>query len=260
MELEEIKRRIDLLDSTKNKIRVASYNPLCYTKTGERAYMDNNLNPFIDASCRREPDLENRFPSITAICRKNKFAPNLKEGDIVVYITNKWKYLKDERANNKLVAVLQVIKKCSSHQVAADWYKERDESVPSNCFVDGNNPFPFTMTGGLFKDKNKDLKYYERQYLKISITDPIEKERYENATLRSWDGYYRDIATNKKSKNYYPDFLITEKLIDCLDEPITIEADDFKKHFDRVANSRLPFQIDKEHLYELAGLMFSQAK
>jgi hypothetical protein len=46
-----------------------------------------NYPPFIDASCRREPDLESRYPSITALCREGHFAPHLHEGDVVAYMT-----------------------------------------------------------------------------------------------------------------------------------------------------------------------------
>ena len=240
MDITEIIKRIDLLDLAKNKIRVVSYNPLCYTKTGVIAYSKNNLKPFVDASCRREPDLENQYPSITAICRKNKFAPHLNKGDIVIYITNKGKYLNDEKKNYRLVAILIVIDKCSSHQDAAGWYKEKNIPLPSNCFVQDNPPFPFAMTGGLFKNRNKDLQYFENAYLKI--TDEVVKDKYEKIALRSWDFYYKNIVKD------YPDFIITEKLIDCLDNPITIQTIDFKKYFGRDKNSRLPFPLAKNQL------------
>lgn len=238
MKLVEIENRIDLLDLQKNRIRVVSYNPLCYTKTGVIAYTKYDLKPFVDASCRREPDLENQYPSITAICRKNKFAPHLNKGDIVIYITNKGKYLKDERENYRLVAVLQVIEKCGSHETAADWYKENNIPLPSNCFVQDNSPFPFAMTCGLFKNRDKDLEYFENAYLKI--TDEVAKDKYEKIALRRWDAYYKSIVKD------YPDFIITEKLIDCLDNPIMIRPEDFKKYFGRDKNSRLPFSLNKK--------------
>jgi len=45
---------------------VVTYRPLESTATGRRVKTDP---PFADGSCRREPDLESKFPSITALCR-----------------------------------------------------------------------------------------------------------------------------------------------------------------------------------------------
>lgn len=123
----------------KINIRVASFNPLCYSKTGILG-CNTGLKPFIDASCRREPDLENEYPSISAICRKGKFAPHLDKGNIIVYITNKGRYLADDDASYKLVAILEVIEKCENHQIGANWYQNRNLSLPSNCFVPDNLP------------------------------------------------------------------------------------------------------------------------
>ncbi len=54
-----------------------------------KAISDYNFPPFIAGSCRREPDFENDFPSITSLCRQEKFAPLLFPNDVVVYITVK---------------------------------------------------------------------------------------------------------------------------------------------------------------------------
>jgi len=78
------------------KIRLVTYIPLCYSMYGMKAIEEYGLKPFIDASCRREPDFESNFPSITALCRKNKLAPQLKVGDIVVYLTKPGKYKSSE--------------------------------------------------------------------------------------------------------------------------------------------------------------------
>ena len=45
-------------------IRLNSFRPLCMTDIGLRAVNDFDCPPFIDASCRREPDFESEFPSI----------------------------------------------------------------------------------------------------------------------------------------------------------------------------------------------------
>ena len=73
-------------------IRLNSFHPLCEKEIGQNAIKEFNFPPFIDASCRREPDFENANPSITALCRQDLFAPNLYPNDIVVYITVRGKW------------------------------------------------------------------------------------------------------------------------------------------------------------------------
>ncbi len=60
-----------------------TYEPLVFTGAGRKAWKNYGFPPFIDSSCRREPDFESEYPSITALYRKDKFAPKRKEGDIV---------------------------------------------------------------------------------------------------------------------------------------------------------------------------------
>src|SRR5690242_3801853 len=76
-------------------IRLNSFHPLCETGIGRRAIQTGNFPPFIDASWRREPDLEHDHPSITCLCRQEEFAPHLQPNDIVVYITVKGKWFED---------------------------------------------------------------------------------------------------------------------------------------------------------------------
>src|SRR5256885_16284632 len=66
-------------------IYLAKYNPLCRTVNESKPAHPSNVPPFVDGSCRREPDLESACPSISALCRCGLFAPNLQRGDIVVY-------------------------------------------------------------------------------------------------------------------------------------------------------------------------------
>src|SRR5437879_479234 len=56
---------------------LATYHPLAQTSCGRQAIREHALLPFIDGSCRREPDFESRFPSITATCRGRNCAPRL---------------------------------------------------------------------------------------------------------------------------------------------------------------------------------------
>lgn len=60
---------------TFGKIKLNSFRPLCSTQLELEAIEKYKLPPFIDASCRREPDFQNPLPSISALCRQVSFAP-----------------------------------------------------------------------------------------------------------------------------------------------------------------------------------------
>lgn len=120
---------------------LVTYHPLC--GNGRIPEFDP---PFVDGSIRREPDLELRHPSISALCRKGKFAPKLGIGDCVIYMTVKGKYPGDVEAGWRLVAALEVIRRFESHEEAASWFKANDARLPSNCMVAGNPPIPLERT------------------------------------------------------------------------------------------------------------------
>src|SRR2546423_15125523 len=71
---------------------INTYHPLCENSSGKAAARRFDHPPFVDASCRREPDFESLRPSITALCRGEKFAPRLKVGDVVIYLTVRGRY------------------------------------------------------------------------------------------------------------------------------------------------------------------------
>lgn len=48
------------------KFRLNSYTPLCINKMGCIAIEKYDFPPYIDSSCRREPDFQNKYPSISA--------------------------------------------------------------------------------------------------------------------------------------------------------------------------------------------------
>src|SRR5918912_1952239 len=92
-----------------------SYKALCYFKQGREAIKKFGLPPFIDASCRREPDLQSQFPSITALCRIEKFVPRLHERDSIVYITVKGAYKPERTPHWRLTAILKVFHRLEFH-------------------------------------------------------------------------------------------------------------------------------------------------
>lgn len=125
---------------------VNEFRPLAQTPAGRNAIGKHNLTPFIDASCRREPDLESAFPSITALCREGYFAPRLEVGDVVAYMTGNFVFPPNAPRSRRLVAVLRIKHSWSTHQEAAAWYREQGLPLPGNCIVRGSEPLPLDYT------------------------------------------------------------------------------------------------------------------
>jgi hypothetical protein len=111
-----------------------SYRPLNERKRGREIAEEFGLPPYIDHSIRREPDFENKFPSITSLCRAGKFAPRLIKKDRIAYVTTKSKGVR------RLVALLEVIRIFENHRAAADSYGKTN--LPSNCMVPENPAEP----------------------------------------------------------------------------------------------------------------------
>src|SRR3954447_26918162 len=95
---------------------LVTFHPLTESQAGVRAVKRFALPPYIDASCRREPDLAHDMPAITALCRGRQFAPRLREGDRAIYMTVRglWDPSLDEKCW-KLVGALHVLTQTPSH-------------------------------------------------------------------------------------------------------------------------------------------------
>jgi hypothetical protein len=100
------------------------------------------LSHLLDGSCRREPDPQNEYRTISALCRARMFAPRLRVGDGVAYITKIGNYGEDVRPHWRLTALLRVDHLFTTHAHAADWYRAKGLPVPRNCIVPGNPPVP----------------------------------------------------------------------------------------------------------------------
>jgi hypothetical protein len=148
------------------RIFLVTYHPLVSRRAGREAIAaDADLPPFIDSSCRREPDFQSQWPSITALCRGKLFAPRLELDDVVVYLARKGHYADpDGHARcHRLTAVLRVWKRFETHAEAARWYGDRGKKPPSNCMVPGNRPVPISQTGRTWKSLDQwDAAYAER--------------------------------------------------------------------------------------------------
>ncbi len=217
---------------------LATYRPLVNTKAGREAIKQYGLPPFIDGSCRREPDFQSRFPSITATCRAGNFAPRLRVGDHVAYLTVKRRYLGSSQAGWCLVAVLRVIQRFPSHEQAARWYAQQNEPLPSNCLVDRNPPRPFEMTNG---DPPPRIKKRLAEHHDVG------------RALKLWDASYQ------LRIKAWPVFLATQVEYMELDRPGRISVPDMLQIFGRVPSTLNPPEITNGQLHGVVSLASAQA-
>lgn len=193
---------------------LVTYKPLCVNKKGKEVAKKYHLPLFIDLSIRREPDLESEYPSITCVCRDGLFAPRVKEGDVITYITTRSKYLENERVWH-LVAVLRAINIFKTHEEAKLFYQAKRLSLPSNCIVPENPPLPVSQTA-----------------IPTSRALRVEQE------------YQRRCGKNGT-------FVICKTLYKELDNPPKISYDDMIKIFGKVPHTRNPPPIKFDYLKEI---------
>lgn len=131
------------------------FEPLSRSSLGRAAIAQYQLAPFLDGSCRREPDFESEFPSITSLCRAGHFAPRLIEGDVVAYTTPNFSYPPRTPCARRLVAVLRVLESwrvvtkgngMEAHAQAEEWYRQQGLGVPSNCMTSEFGRRPLHLT------------------------------------------------------------------------------------------------------------------
>lgn len=226
--------------STFGTIKLNSFRPLCSTLLGIEAIKKYKLPPFIDGSCRREPDFENQFPSITALCRKSKFAPHLRKDDIIVYMTVGGKF-PPHKYGHHLVAILQVVEIYRTHQLGQNAYLKDGLLTPSNCMVTGNPPFDFDKTFGNFK-KNPQLKTFlsrsQKQQLQIGRT-----------LIKAWDSSY--LATSLS----WSCFVKTNSIYLNIDNPILILRSDLCNIFSKLPGTQTPKILTNKQFIELVKLI-----
>ena len=208
---------------------LVTYRPLAVSNIGRNAAREHGLPPFVDGSCRREPDLQSSFPSISALCRTHVFAPRLSTGDEVVYITVLSNFGESGiEPHYRLVAHLAVTDVSDNHEEAASWYRARCIPVPSNCMITGSKPVPYEHTNG------RNDKGYRGQ--------PAE------AKLRWWDGEYR--SRSRKTGT----LVHCKRLHLSLYNPGRIYRQDMKDIFGRVPGTRNPPALPIEQVRALVAL------
>ena len=183
-----------------------SYHPLVESLRGKSAIEEFEIPPYVDYSCRREPDFESEYPSITALCRKSKFAPRLSQSDVVVYITVKSRYPGHSVRHRRLTAIFKIIERFESHQLASEWYQDRGLNLPRNCIVKGNPPLDLNRT-----------------------SNPHNYDRVEK-----WDAVYRQRSRENGV------FLICKPLFLELCDPPVLTDDKLREIFDRIPGTQNP--------------------
>lgn len=163
-----------------------SYYPINCTKYGKKALKSfPALHPLEDGSIRREPDLKSQYPGVSGLCRPRSMSDiGLKEGDIIIYKTNKTHYL---------TAILRAVKKLDSHEEAKEWYENKNIVVPSNCILEPHLPIKKTHARDYLKKVGKSLK-----------GDKILE--------KNWDESYQIRASNSKSSYFF----ITESIFNAV--------------------------------------------
>jgi hypothetical protein len=204
---------------------LVKFRPLASTSFGRQAACRFGLPLFIDGSCRREPDLQSRYPSICSICRGGLFAPHLQAGDTIVYLTVR-RHFGTPRKHRRLAAILKVVKRCESHSDAARWYRARSLPLPSNCIVRGNPPERLAHTMGAPAACACGAR-----------------------TLAAWDSRYRQRARD------WPVFLICRGWTEVRSPPIVDDrtARKILRSSKRV-QQRLPLTLAPEELREFKTL------
>ena len=207
-----------------------TYRPICSNKYGREAVNKYKIPPYVDRSCRREPDFESEFPPITSICRVDKFAPRLDKGSKIIYLTVKDSYEENLPSHYKLVAALEVIEKFESHTVAAEWYNKKGLKIPNNCLIADNPPMSIDKTYGGTKKEIQRFNKYPEKYLSM------------------WDEEYWERVSR------YPVFIITKKDYLELNNPKIIYPDDLIKIFGRIPRTQNPPEITESEYKSLCSL------
>ncbi len=197
-----------------------SYKPLICSRPGRLACAEYSLRPLIDGSIRREPDLEHPFPSISCLCRAGKFAPRLRIGDVVGYLTNKARF-GGPTSTRQLTALLRIQRRFVSHADAAQWFHDEGLALPSNCMVEGNFPNPLC----------KSHCIHNRHVI----------SRSDSRSHRRWDAGYRLRAA------HHPFFLVCRAVfIDVTVSAPHVTDEDLVAAFGHVPGTQNPGKLPRD--------------
>lgn len=210
-----------------------TFHPLCETPIGRSAIKRHRFKPYEDGSCRREPDFNSRYPSITSLCRGTRFVRNLKPDDLVLYITVLGKWDIGQECHWRVVALLRVIDTQPSHEEAASWYRARGLPPPSNCFIPQVKRLRLSMTAGAPRNIVKDFS--PPQY------------------LAKWDLGY-EVRVRRT-----PKFVITEAEFLCLAQPPRVTRSMWNTVFNGVLNTQSAQKVEERRMRRLLRLAKASA-
>lgn len=158
---------------------------MVFNAVGVQAVNSYNQEPYIDGSCRREPDFQNKYPSISSLCRGYRLVSRLNPNDFVVYCTVRHTYPGKYKYTRFLTAVLKVIDSFDTH-TAASQSSYYSGNLPINCMVPNNPPKPFLESCYTFPEKGGDIRF-------LSLPIPAQTIK-ANAIMRVWNQDYQDRA------------------------------------------------------------------
>ena len=193
-----------------------SYHPLCKYPKGREAIEIFNHKPFVDGSCRREPDFENKFPAITGLCRTDKLINRLNENDLIIYITVKMSY--EGLLGWYFVGILQVLRLENNHIDAAEWYV--NNGLPSSQNVCTPHSAPL---------------HYKHSHYRAPYFD-----RYGNPDIRKWNLEYRQRSID------YPKVAICQVWNEnlYLESPFLLSRETMTEIFNRIPGTQNPPTLD----------------
>lgn len=187
---------------------INTYHPLAASPSGPWTTCQPPLPPYVDASCRREPDLEAQRPAITGLCR-TAAVKRLRCDDVVAYFTVKRIYEAGAVPHRRLTAVLRVVAEERSHASAARWYEQHGFPLPRNVMVPGNGPLPLAQTEGGYRDKDgaivlpkssqdeaRVLQHWEKLY---------QKRRYDVGAVRICEPIYVNVCEGYAFRDHVVD-------------------------------------------------------
>lgn len=213
------------------EVYLNSFKPLCATKQGRLAVQQFSYPPFIDGSCRREPDFQHPFPAITQLCRPGKLLPRLNIGDLVMYITKQGKYNLNY-PNWKVIGILEVIDLIDSHTAAESYYKNNHGLVSQNVMCKSTNPKQFAHTHGDSGFNNNNM--------------PPAR------TISIWDNFYQSRANN------YPRLAITQVYDNNLNlyNPKTIDCSILRNIFRKIPGTQNSKNISLYQMHQILQEMY----
>ena len=210
------------MEAPPSACHLASFHPLCATRAGRRAVLELGLPPFVEGSCRRDPDLEHRWPAIAALNRGANFAPHLAVGDRVAFVTGRGRWLGQAVPHWRLVALLRVVERFEDHEEAARWYARKRQPPPSNLVLGRNPPLRAEATDGRWPG-----------------ADGAPDDRGAAAVARAWAAECRARARR------HGVVLACEALFRELAQPPSIRERDWSSWIGRVPVTRNPPRIDE---------------